>query len=80
MSYLLGCFQDFGVSFRSRYPHRWLRDGDEFYHCSRHRLDYTLGHTGLHLGTARDGAGQHTRLLEDRYMRGPVPAGDDICP
>ncbi|KAF0915881.1 hypothetical protein E2562_039494 [Oryza meyeriana var. granulata] len=34
----------------------------------------------LHLGTARDSAGQHSRLLEDSCTCGSVPVGDGVCP
>ncbi|KAF0930333.1 hypothetical protein E2562_031995, partial [Oryza meyeriana var. granulata] len=78
--YLPGCFQDSGGSFHGRHPDYRLRDDNKFYHCSRHRFVYTRAGTGLCLGTTRDGAGQHSRLLEDHCTCGPVPAGDSICP
>ncbi|KAF0904001.1 hypothetical protein E2562_030500 [Oryza meyeriana var. granulata] len=62
--------QDFGGSFHGRHHHYRLRDGDKFYHYSGHRFVYTCASTGLRLGTAQDGAGQHSRLPEDRCTTG----------
>ncbi|KAF0899662.1 hypothetical protein E2562_021361 [Oryza meyeriana var. granulata] len=68
MHYLLGYFQDFGASFHGHHHHYRFCDGDELYHRSRHRLVYTSTGTELRPGIARDGAGQHSRLPEDRYV------------
>ncbi|KAF0921545.1 hypothetical protein E2562_009286 [Oryza meyeriana var. granulata] len=71
---------DFGGSFHDHHHLYRLRDGDEFHHCSRHRFVYTRASNGFRLGTVRDGAGQHSRLPKDYYMRGSVPSRDGVCP
>ncbi|KAF0926184.1 hypothetical protein E2562_022021 [Oryza meyeriana var. granulata] len=73
-------YADSGGSFHGCHPQHRFRNGDEFYHCSRHRFAYTHSGTGLHLGITQDGTGWHSRLLEDCCTCGPVPAGDGVCP